>query len=119
MKFASAKVLLRPARPGTGVIAGSSVRTVLELAGVDNVYGKILGSSNANANAYCTFEALKSLRSGRVLQKMTKMRERIQLKEESEKEKKAKEEKKRKLEKKNKSSKKEKFEKKSKVKSDK
>lgn len=115
MKFASAKVLLRPARPGTGVIAGSSVRTVLELAGVDNVYGKILGSSNANANAYCTFEALKSLRSGRVLERMTKMRDRIQLKEESEKERRAKEEKKRKAEKKNKSSRKDKFDKKRKT----
>ena len=41
-KQGAAKVLLRPARPGTGVIAGSSVRTVLELAGIDNVYGKLI-----------------------------------------------------------------------------
>ncbi len=98
MKYGAAKVLLRPARPGTGIIAGSSVRTVLEMAGVDNVYGKILGSSDPNGNAYCTFEALKALRSGRVLAKMTKMQERIKLKEETEKERRAKEEKRKKKE---------------------
>ncbi|HOV34562.1 MAG TPA: 30S ribosomal protein S5 [Candidatus Dojkabacteria bacterium] len=104
MKYGASKVLLRPARPGTGVIAGSSVRTVLEMAGVDNVYGKILGSSDPNGNAYCTYKALKSLRSGRVLERMTKMRDRIQLKEQAEKEKKEKEEKRRKLLKKEKAS---------------
>ena len=95
-KYGAAKVLLRPARPGTGIIAGSSVRTVLDLAGIDNVYGKILGSNEPNANAYCTFEALQMLRKGRVLRKMSKMRDRIALKEEMDKEKQAKEEKKRK-----------------------
>lgn len=109
-KYGSAKVLLRPARPGTGVIAGSSVRSVLELAGVDNVYGKILGSADANANAYCTFRALKALRSERVLARMTKMRDRIQLKEESDKERQIKEDRKRKAEKKNRNTKKNKFE---------
>lgn len=89
-KYGSAEVMLRPARPGTGVIAGSSVRTVLELAGVLNVYGKILGTQEVNSNAYCTFEALKSLRNGRVLKKMSKMRDRIELKSELDKEKKAK-----------------------------
>lgn len=97
-KFGASKVILRPARPGTGVIAGSSVRTVLELAGVDNVYGKILGSPDANGNAYCTFEALKALRSARVLSRMTKMQERIALKEETEKERREKENKRRKKE---------------------
>lgn len=95
-KYGAAKVLLRPARPGTGIIAGSSVRTVLDLAGIDNVYGKILGSNEPNANAYCTFQALQRLRKDRVLRKMSKMRERIALKEEMDKEKQAKEEKKRK-----------------------
>lgn len=95
-KYGAAKVLLRPARPGTGIIAGSSVRTVLDLAGIDNVYGKILGSNEPNANAYCTFRALQRLRKGRVLRKMSKMRERIALKEEMDKERQAKEEKKRK-----------------------
>lgn len=89
-KYGAAQVLLRPARTGTGVIAGSSVRTVLELAGVDSVYGKILGTQEPNANAYCTFEALKALRNGRVLKKMSKMRERIEVKKEIDEEKKKK-----------------------------
>ncbi|MGI5897734.1 MAG: ribosomal protein S5 [Candidatus Dojkabacteria bacterium] len=112
MKDGASIVLLRPARPGTGVIAGSSVRTVLEMAGVDNVYGKILGSPDPNGNAYCTFKALKALRSDRVLSRMTKMRDRIELKEAADKEKKAKEDKKRKEHKKEKASRKEKFQKK-------
>lgn len=94
-KDGAAKVLLRPARTGTGVIAGSAVRTVLELAGIENVYGKILGSSDHIATAYCTFEALKSLRNGRVLKKMKKMRDRVELKKEVDKERKVKEDKKR------------------------
>lgn len=89
-KYGAAQVLLRPARTGTGVIAGSSVRTVLELAGIDSVYGKILGTQEPNANAYCTFEALKALRNGRVLRKMSKMRERIEVKKEIDEEKKKK-----------------------------
>jgi len=91
-KQGAAKVLLRPARPGTGVIAGSSVRVVLELAGIDNVYGKLIGTTDSIASAYCTFEALKSLRSGRVLSKMRNMRERVEMKKEIDKEKKIKEE---------------------------
>jgi small subunit ribosomal protein S5 len=108
-KYGAAKVLLRPARPGTGIIAGSSVRTVLDLAGVDNVYGKILGSNEPNANAYCTFQALQKLRKGRVLRKMSKMRERISLKEDMDKEKQIKEAKRRKAQKKEKSSRSNKF----------
>lgn len=79
-KFGAARILLRPANPGTGVIAGSSVRTVLELAGIENVYGKLLGSNDPIANAYCVFEALQELRNGRVLIKMKKMRNRIDFK---------------------------------------
>jgi small subunit ribosomal protein S5 len=94
-KYGAARVMLRPAKPGTGIIAGSSVRTVLELAGVDNVYGKVLGTNEPNANAYCTFEALKSLRKARVLKKMSTMRDRVEMKKEADKENKAKEAKKR------------------------
>lgn len=101
-KYGAAKVMLRPAKQGTGIIAGSSVRTVLEMAGVDNVYGKVLGTNEPNANAYCTFEALKSLRKARVLRKMSKMRERVELKKETDKEKKILEAKKRAKERKNK-----------------
>lgn len=99
-KYGAAKVLLRPARPGTGIIAGSSVRTVLDLAGIDNVYGKILGSNEPNANAYCTFKALQELKKGRVLRKMKKMRERVTLKEGIDKEKQARDEKRKRAEKK-------------------
>lgn len=108
-KYGAAKILLRPARPGTGIIAGSSVRTVLDLAGIDNVYGKILGTDEPNANAYCTFEALQQLRKGRVLRKMKKMRERIALKEEMDKERQLKEQRRRKAEKKKRRSKSNKF----------
>ncbi len=94
-KQGAAKVLLRPARPGTGVIAGSSVRTVLELAGIENVYGKLLGTTDAIASAYATFEALKSLRNTRVLSKMKNMRDRVEAKKETDKERKIKEDKKR------------------------
>lgn len=94
-KEGAAKVLLRPARPGTGVIAGSSVRTVLELAGIDNVYGKLIGTTDAIATAYATFEALKRLRNGRVLSKMKNMRERVEIKKETDKERKLREEKRR------------------------
>lgn len=87
-KDGACKVLLRPAKPGTGVIAGSSVRTVLELCGIENVYGKILGASDPIGNTYCTFKALKMLRSARVLSRMDKMKDRIELKVELDKERK-------------------------------
>ncbi len=98
-KYGAAEVLLRPARTGTGVIAGSSVRTVLELAGIDSVYGKILGTPEPNANAYCTFLALKALRNARVLKRMSKMRERIEYKKVVDEERKKKEIKKKKAKK--------------------
>lgn len=58
-----AKVLVRPAAPGTGVIAGGAVRTVLELAGVKNILAKQLGSSNPLNNARAAVNALESIRS--------------------------------------------------------
>ena len=94
-KEGAAKVLLRPARPGTGVIAGSSVRVVLELAGIENVYGKLLGTTDSIASAYATYEALKRLRNARVLSRMKNMRDRVEAKKEVDKERKIKEEKKR------------------------
>lgn len=94
-KEGAARVMLRPARPGTGVIAGSSVRTVLELAGIENVYGKLLGTTDSVAAAYATFEALKSLRNERVLARMKVMRDRVEAKKEIDKERKIKEERRR------------------------
>lgn len=58
-----AKVFMRPAAPGTGVIAGGAVRTVLELAGVRNVLAKQLGSNNPLNNARAAADALSSLRT--------------------------------------------------------
>ncbi len=58
-----AQVIIRPAAPGTGVIAGGAVRTVLELAGVRNVLAKQLGSSNPLNNARAAVNALATLRT--------------------------------------------------------
>lgn len=60
-EFAGAKVFLKPARKGTGVIAGGAVRAVLEVAGVKDVLSKIQGSSSKINNVYATVAALKAL----------------------------------------------------------
>ena len=59
----AASVLIRPAAPGTGVIAGGSIRTVLELAGIKNVLAKRLGSKTPLNNARAAMEALSALRT--------------------------------------------------------
>jgi len=62
-KVSGAHVLIKPAAPGTGIIAGGAIRTVLEVAGVNNVLSKSLGSTNKVNIAYATLKALNSLRS--------------------------------------------------------
>ncbi|MFH1956745.1 MAG: 30S ribosomal protein S5 [Patescibacteria group bacterium] len=62
-KFSSARVLLRPALKGKGLVAGSSVRTVLELAGIKDITAKILSrSKNKINNARAAIKALKMLK---------------------------------------------------------
>ncbi|HKZ35854.1 MAG TPA: 30S ribosomal protein S5 [Patescibacteria group bacterium] len=60
-KFGAAEILLKPAPPGSGVIAGGAVRSVMEAAGVKDVSSKVLGTRNKATNVYCTIAALKSL----------------------------------------------------------
>ena len=69
--FGAGKVLLMPAAEGTGVIAGSSVRTVLELAGIKDVRAKSIGSNNTANMAYATIEGLKNMMT---VEKVAKLR---------------------------------------------
>jgi small subunit ribosomal protein S5 len=62
-KFGAAKLVLRPSAPGSGVIAGGSIRIVLELAGIKNILSKQLGSNNLLNNAKATINGLSTLRS--------------------------------------------------------
>ncbi len=73
-KFKAAKVLLKPAKKGTGIIAGGAVRSILKLAGIPNIYGKILGgTSNKINNVQAVFKAFKSFK------KVEKMEEEIEV----------------------------------------
>lgn len=62
-KYKAARVLLKPAPQGTGVKAGGPMRVILDLAGVENVVGKMMGSKNKINNVKCTYNALLKLKN--------------------------------------------------------
>ena len=60
-KFSAAKVLIKPAPVGSGIIAGGAMRTVMQAAGIKDVVGKILGTNNKISNIYATMKALERI----------------------------------------------------------
>ena len=69
-EFGAGKVLLKPAAKGTGIIAGKTVRAVVELAGIKNIRSKCLRSNNPTNVVKATFEALKALRTAEEVAKI-------------------------------------------------
>lgn len=65
VKFKAARVLLKPAPAGTGVIAGGAIRTIAEAAGIKNIVGKVMGTDNRKSNIVATMQALEKLNTAK------------------------------------------------------
>lgn len=63
IKYKSSRLVMMPAKPGTGVIAGGAVRSIMDLAGVKNVICKMIGSSNKVNNVKAVYEAFRKMKS--------------------------------------------------------
>lgn len=63
LKYKASRILLKPAPPGTGLKVGGVVRVILDLAGVNNASGKIIGTRNQITNAYAVIEAIKKFKT--------------------------------------------------------
>ncbi len=61
IKIGAAKIMLKPAPPGSGIIAGGAIRSVVSAAGIENISSKMLGTENKISNIYATLEALKQV----------------------------------------------------------
>lgn len=71
-KFSAAKIILKPAPPGSGIIAGGPMRVVLEAAGIKDAVGKILGTNNKISNVYATLKALETISDMKYMREKTK-----------------------------------------------
>ena len=61
VKVGASRIMLKPAPPGSGIIAGGAVRSVVAAAGITNISSKVLGSNNKNGNVTATLQALRNL----------------------------------------------------------
>jgi small subunit ribosomal protein S5 len=84
-KYGAARIMLKPAPPGTGIISGGAVRTVLELVGIENAVSKIFGTNNKVNNVKATIKALAAVKKpkmGKVKEEVTASAKATAVKEE-------------------------------------